>query len=272
MNIEIKDISDTRKSLIVALEKGEVDGEYQAVVGEIAKSVRLPGFRPGRAPVDLVVKRFGKEIQNEFRSKVVNRAYRAGLEKSKLDVISLVEVNHDKVEPGQSSVITLTLDVRPSFELPEYVGLPTQIQTTETVDAEVEAVIENLRQERADFRIAARAAQKGDFVKLGYSGTADGRSITELVPEKQVYGAVPQTWEEVEGEQEGLLPGLGRQLSGLKAGDKKDIAIKFPVNFAPAPELAGKTAVYALDIQEVRERALPPLDSEFFKYLGRPSP
>ncbi|OHE87227.1 MAG: trigger factor [Verrucomicrobia bacterium RIFCSPLOWO2_12_FULL_64_8] len=265
MNIEIKDISETRKSLLVALDKNEVDTEYRAVVGEVAKLVRLPGFRPGRAPVDLVVKRFGKEVQDEFRSKVVGRAYREGLREAKLDVISLVKVDQEKIERGLPSAITFTIDVRPSFEPPEYIGLPTQVQATEATDAEIDSVIDNLRQERADFRVAARAAQKGDFVKLGYTGTVDGRQINELVPGKQIYGQVPQTWEEVEGAQEGLLPGLGRQLAGVKAGDKKDVSIKFPVDFAPAPGLAGKNAVYALDIQEVRERALPPMDSEFFK-------
>lgn len=265
MNIELKDISETRKSLVVSLDKSEVEGEYRNVVGEIAKHVRLPGFRPGRAPADLVVKRFGKEVQDEFRSKVVNRAYRGGLDQTKLDVLSLVEIDQGKIEPGLSSAITFTLDVRPQFELPEYIGLPTQAQPTEAGAAEIDSVIESLRQERAEFRVAARPAQKGDFVKLAYTGTIDGRPVSELVPERQIYGHVPQTWEEVEGEQEGLVPGLGRRLAGLRAGDRKDVTVTFPVNFPAAPELAGKTAAYALEIQEIRERALPPLDEAFFK-------
>jgi len=76
---------------------------------------------------------------------------------------------------------------------------------------------------------------------------------------------VPQTWEEVDGTQEGVIPGLGRQLAGLKPGDKQTVEIKFPADFSGAPALAGKTASYALEIQEIRERALPPLDEAFFK-------
>jgi trigger factor len=76
---------------------------------------------------------------------------------------------------------------------------------------------------------------------------------------------VPQTWEEVEGTQEGVIPGLGKQLAGLKPGDKKDVTITFPADFAGAPALAGKTAVYKVEVQEIRERALPPLDETFFK-------
>ena len=265
MNIELKDISETRKTLVVSLDKGEVESEYRTVVGEIAKVARLPGFRPGKAPAELIAKRFGKEVQEELKSKAVGKAYRGGLEKTKLEVVSVVQVEEGKIEPGLSAAITFTLDVHPQFELPDYLGLPSQVQPVEATDAEIDAVIESLRQERADFRVAERPAKKGDYVKLAYTGTIEGKPIAEQVPEHQVYGKVPQTWEEVEGEPEGLIPGLGRQLTGLKAGDKKDITITFPVEFAAVPQLAGKLATYAIEVQEVRERVLPALDEAFFK-------
>ncbi len=265
MNIELKDITETRKTLVVSLDQSEVDAEHQAAAAEIAKVARLPGFRPGRAPAELVLKRFGKDVQEEFRRKVVARAYRAGLDQSKLDVLDVVNVDEGKIEAGLSAVVTFTLDVQPQFELPDYVGLPTRIAPTEPSEEEVAGVIEHLRQERADFRVAARAAQKGDYVKLAYRGSIDGKPVAEIVPERQVYGEVPQTWEEVEGAETGLIPGLGAQLGGLKAGDKKAVTVIFPPDFAAAPELAAKTAVYAVDVQEVRERVLPALDAEFFK-------
>jgi trigger factor len=102
-------------------------------------------------------------------------------------------------------------------------------------------------------------------VKLSYEGKIDGNPITDLAPDKQLYGKVPQTWEEVESANEGVIPGLGRQLAGLKTGDKKDITIAFPGDFPPVPALAGKTATYSVEIQEIRERVLPELNEEFFK-------
>ncbi len=265
MNIELQDLTDTRKNLVVSLDPSEVKSEYQAVIGEIAKVARLPGFRPGKAPADLVVKRYGREVMDEFRKKVVNKAYRGGLDQTKLDVASIVKVDEGKIEPGISSAITFTVDVQPQFELPEYIGLPVTIQPTNATDAEIDTVIEGLRQERADFRVAERPAQNGDYVKLGYTGTIDGRPIAELVPDKQIYAQVPQTWEEVGAGQGGLIPGLGRQLGGLKAGEHKEIAVTFPVDFAAAPALAGRAATYAIDVQEVRERVLPEVDAEFLK-------
>ena len=265
MNIEIKDVSETRKSLVVALDQSEVTAEHQATVAEFAKMARLPGFRPGKAPAALVVKHYGKEIGDEFKQKVVSKAYRGGLEQSKLDVLSLTGVEPGEIEAAKAATVTFTLDVRPTFTVPEYTNLTTEVLPVEPTEAEVEQVIESMRAERADFKVAERAAQKGDYVKLAYEGTIEGKPILEIAPDKQIYGKVPQTWEEVDGAQEGLIPGLGKQLAGLKAGDKKTITIAFGADFAAVPALAGKSADYAVDVQEIRERILPPLDEEFFK-------
>ena len=265
MNIEIKDVSETRKSLVVALDQSEVTAEHQATVAEFSKMARLPGFRPGKAPAALVLKHYGKEIGDEFKQKVVSKAYRSGLEQAKLDVMSLTGVEPGEIEATKAATVTFTLDVRPTFTVPEYAGIATEVLPIEATEAEVDQVIESIRAERADFKVAERAAQKGDYVKLAYEGTIDGKPILEIAPDKQIYGKVPQTWEEVDGEQEGLIPGLGKQLAGLKAGDKKTVTVAFAADFAAVPALAGKSADYAVDVQEIRERILPPLDEEFFK-------
>jgi trigger factor len=265
VNVQLNNVSPTRKSLTVTLDPSEVDAEHQAVVGEIAKVARIPGFRPGKAPAAVVAKRFTKEINDDFKQKVVAKAYRSALEQEKLDVINIVNVEEGKIETGSPANVTITLDVRPDFTVPEYAGLPTEITPTDPTEAEVENVIQGLRSERADFKPADRPAQKGDYVKLAYEGSVEGKPITEIAPDKQLYGKVPQTWEEVEGANEGVIPGLGKQLAGLKTGDKKDVTITFPAEFAAVPALAGKTATYKVEILEVRERVLPPLDAEFFK-------
>ncbi|HWA07890.1 MAG TPA: trigger factor [Opitutaceae bacterium] len=265
MNIQVNDLSETRKSLVVTLDKSEVDTEHQLVVGEYTKLARLPGFRPGKAPAAMVLKRFGKEIADEFRQKVVAKAYRSAQEEKKLDIINVVNVEEGSIEPGLSAAITLTVDIRPEVKLPHYVDLATEVEPTEATEAEIENVIQGLRSERADFKVTDRAAQKGDYVKLAYEGSIDGKSVAELVPEKQIYGKVPQTWEEVEGTQDGVIPGLGRQLAGVKVGEKRNVEISFPAEFPPAPALAGKKATYAVDVQEIRERILPELNAEFFK-------
>jgi trigger factor len=265
VNVQLNNVSATRKSLVVTLDPSEVDAEHKAVVGEISKLARIPGFRPGKAPAAMVAKRFSKEIVDDFKQKVVAKAYRTAMEKEKLDVLNVVKVDEGEIATGSPANVTITLDVRPDFELPDYSNLQTEIVTTDATDVEVDNVIQGLRTERADFKAADRPAQKGDYVKLAYEGKIDGQPIADLAPDKQLYGKVPQTWEEVEGANEGVIPGLGKQLAGLKAGDKKDISVTFPADFAPVPSLAGKTATYSVEVQEIRERVLPELNEEFFK-------
>ncbi len=265
VNIQVQDVSPTRKSLTVNFDAKEVAAEYQAVIGEVAKQVRIPGFRPGKAPASLVVKQFGKAVNDEFKQKIVGKAYRDGIKEANLDVIQVVNVQEGDLAPDKFAGIVITVDIRPSFELPALEGIPVTVTPVEPTDDEVSKAVEALRGERADFKVAERPSQKGDYVKLAYEGSIDGKPILEIAPDKQIYGKVPQTWEEVEGENEGLIPGLGQQLAGLKAGEKKDVTVSFPADFKGAEALAGKTAVYAVEVLEVRERVLPELNEEFFK-------
>ena len=265
MNVQLNSVSDTRKNLVVTLDPSEVDAEHQAVVNSFVLQARIPGFRPGKAPAAMIAKRFGKEIADEFKQKVVAKAYRGALEKEKLPVLNIVNVEEGTIEPGTAVSITVAVDVRPDFILPDYSGLTTEAEPTDATEAEIENVIERLRAERADFKPAARPAQKGDFVKLAYTGSLEGKPIAEIAPDQQLYGKVPQTWEEVEGAQSGHLPGLGAQLAGVQAGDKKAVDIVFPADFTAVLPLAGKTARYEVEIQEVRERILPEMNEEFFK-------
>ena len=265
MNLEIKEISPTRKSLVVTLDAAEVDAEHQAVVGEFSRMARLPGFRPGKAPAAMVAKRFGKEIAEEFKQKVVAKAYREGSAQAKLDVVQVTNAEEGVIAPGVAATITITVDLRPEFKLPDLAGFTTEVLPAEPTEAEVDATIEALRAEKADFKVAARAAAKGDYVKLAYEGRVEGKPIMEIAPDQQIYGRVPQTWEEVEGPNEGVIPGLGKQIGGLAAGEKRDVTITFPADFAAVPALAGQVATYAVEVQEVRERTLPPLDEAFLQ-------
>ncbi len=265
MNVQLSPVSDSRKNLVVTLDKEEVDIEHKAVLGEYVRQARLPGFRPGKAPPALVIKRFSKEIAEELKQKVVTKAYRGALEKEKLDVLNVVNVEEGTIAQGAAAAITVTVDVRPEFTLPDYSAIPTTVGPVEPTDAEIENIIQALRSERADFKAAERPAAKGDYVKLAYEGSVDGAKISEIAGDKQLYAKVPQTWEEVEGANEGIIPGLGKHLAGVSKGDTRTVSIVFPANFQPVPALSGKTAAYALEIQEVRERVLPALDEAFFK-------
>lgn len=256
-------MTETRKNLQVTLEAGEIDDELKGITKDFVRHARIPGFRPGKAPEAMVAKRFQKEIRDELRQKVLARGYREGLKEAKLDVLQLIDVNEPEVNPGQDVDITFTIDIRPAFELPDYKGIPATAKATEVTDEEVEEMITNLRRDRADYEPVERPSQAGDYVMIAYEGTVDGRPITEIAPEKPVFGKMPKTWEEA-GSGEGLIPGLGLGLVGVSKGEKKEVPVTFPAGYQEAA-LAGKAAVYQVEVQEVRERVLPEIDESFLK-------
>lgn len=265
MNIQTQDVSETRKTLVASLDAAEVAAAHDAVVVEITRQVQVPGFRRGKVPANVVRTRFKPQIDERFQQQVREKAFRQAIDETKIEVLNVVSFDEDKIDPAADATISITVDVRPEFELPAYEGIPVTKAPTEVTDEEVEKVIEGMRAERADFKVAERPSAKGDYVKLAYEGTVDGQPILEIAPDKQIYGKVPQTWEEVEGENEGILPGLNRQIAGVSTGDKLEAKIEFPAEFSAVPALAGKSAVYAVEVLEVRERVLPELDEEFCK-------
>jgi trigger factor len=190
VNIAIEEVSPTRKTLVVTVPAGEVAAEEKAVVGEISQAVRLPGFRPGKAPVDMVKRRYTKEISDELQRKVTTKAYEQAVKESKVNIFAAVNVDADPVVLGKDAVLKITVDVEPEFALPEYKGLPIMVAPNEVTDADVDAAITELRNQRADYTVVDRAAAAGDFVRLNYIGTLDGKPIAEISPEHPIFGNI----------------------------------------------------------------------------------
>lgn len=266
MKIDIQDVNDTRKTLAVSFEASEIAAEEAELLKQFSKQAKIPGFRPGKAPVNMIRQRFGKQIKDELRQRVISKAYQDGTKEAKLNLINVVDLADADIAADQDAELKFTVDVRPEFEITDYKELPVTGISEEVSDADVEETIDRIRSERAEFAPVEREAAKGDYVKFSHEGTIDGQPISEIAPEKPVYAKMPQTWEEI-GSEHGLIPGLGDGLEGLKTGDKKEIEVEFPADFS-VEALQGKKAVYAVEVQEVRERKLPALDEEFCKAQG----
>ncbi|MBK1880549.1 trigger factor [Pelagicoccus mobilis] len=266
MKIDIQDVNDTRKTLAVSFEASEIAAEETALLKQFATQAKIPGFRPGKAPVNMIRQRFKKQIADELRQRVISKAYQDGTKEAELNLINVVDLGEVEIAADQDAELKFTVDVRPDFEITEYKEIEVTGLSEEVSEADVEEAIDRIRTERAEFAPVEREAAKGDYVKFSHEGTIDGTAISEIASEKPVYAKMPQTWEEI-GSEHGLIPGLGDGLEGLKTGDKKEIEVEFPADFS-VEELQGKKAVYAVEVQEVRERKLPTLDEEFAKAQG----
>ena len=263
MKTELQDVTDTRKTLAVTLEAKEVEAEEKGLLAQFTNTVKIPGFRPGKAPLNIVRKKFAKEIAGELKQRVMAKAYQDGSKEAKVELVNVIDVEEGEIVVGQEASVKFTIDVRPEFTVEDYKGIEVECLSETVEDKEVDDAIEGIRKEKAEFAPVEREAAEGDYVKFSHEGSIDGTPISDIAADKPIYAKMPQTWEEI-GSNQGLIPGLGDQLKGLKTGDKSDLDIEFPADFT-VEELQGKKALYSVEILEVRERKLPELDDAFFE-------
>lgn len=247
------------------MEAQEVDKTFEAVTREFQREVELPGFRPGKAPRELILKRFGKDIEEEVRAKLINESYRKAVEEQKLDVIGRPDIEEIQFGRGQSLQFAATIETAPEFELPEYKGLPVRVEARSVTEADVERALDLLRDQQARFQTVDRPAQMGDFVVVNYTGTSEGKPLTDVAPTAK--GLTEQKGFWIELRSGAFIPGFAEQLVGARAGERRTVNVTFPADFV-ARELAGRPGVYEVEIVEVKEKVLPPLDDAFAKSLG----
>jgi len=260
---DLQDVTDTRKTLAVTLEANEVEAEEKGLLDQFSKMAKIPGFRPGKAPLSIVRQKYAKDIAGELKQRVMAKAYQDGSKDAKVELVNVIDVQDGEIVAGQDMVVTFTIDVRPEFTVENFKGLELQGLSEAVEDKDIDESIDGIRKEKAEFSPVEREAAEGDYVKFSHEGSIDGTPISEIVADKPIYAKMPQTWEEI-GSDQGLIPGLGDQLQGLKTGDKSDLEVEFPADFT-VEELQGKKAVYSVEILEVRERKLPEMDDAFFE-------
>lgn len=267
MKFTVEDINPTRKAVTVTVPVATIAEQESALVKDFAGQVKVPGFRPGKAPTTLVKAQFGKNIAEELNNKVVQAGYKFASDETKLKIFTLVDVKADAVSSGKEAVIRYEVDITPEFDLPQYKGIEITEEAVVVSDADIEKQIERIRTQSAKFDVVERAAAKGDYVKLSYAGTIDGKPVAEIAPEAHLYTEQKSTWEEA-GAEEGIgVKAVVNGAVGLKAGDKTTVTETFPADFE-VEALRGKTASYAVEVFEVRAKTLPELNEEFFKQIG----
>ncbi len=263
MNVAIKDAGVARKIATVSFESEEVSKHENKVCQELGKLVSIPGFRKGKAPANVIRQKYAKELREELNRKVSTAAYEAVLEQKDLKVYSVLKVDAGELEPTQSASVEVTIDIEPEFELPKYKDFELTVEPTEVQEEELTAELDAIREQRASFDIVERASVKGDYVKCSYEGTLDGKSVSEILPEKPMFGKQANTWEEA-GNQTGMgVDAIAEGVIGMSAGDKKDVTATFPKDFE-IEVLAGNNISYQLEVHEVREKKAPELESEDF--------
>ncbi len=268
MNITIENLAPCKKLVRVELDAAAVDAAFDAITKDYQKQAALPGFRPGKAPRDMVVKKYSTEIKEEAKRKLIGDNYRAAIADKKLNVVGYPDIEEIQFDKGQQLIFAATVETAPDFELPDYKGLPAKLETKSVTDADVEKAIEMLRGQHASFNTVARPLANGDIAVVNYTGTCEGKALTELAPTAKGLTEQKGFWVETEGN--AFIPGFAAQLIGANAGDKRTVNVDFPADFVTAA-LQGKKGVYEVELVEVKEKVLPAVNEELAKKFGAES-
>lgn len=265
MNVTVENLAPCKKLVRVELDAQSVDAAFESMTKDFQKQANLPGFRPGKAPREMVLRKYEKDIQDEVKRKLIGDSYREAIKEKKLDVLGYPDIEEIQFGRGQALQFAATIETEPEFQLPEYKGLPVKRDSRSVTDEDVERALNLLREQQVKFEKADRELRAGDIAVVNYTGTCEGKPITETAPTAK--GLTEQKGFWVEMQPQSFIPGFADQLTGAKAGDKRTVRVQFPADFVTR-ELVGKQGVYEVEIVEVKEKALPALDDAFAKSYG----
>jgi trigger factor len=262
MKVEVENQPHCVATLKIELPPAEVSKEWDAIASNFAAHARIPGYRPGKAPKRVIEAKFRKDIQDELTKKLVSKSYREAIAQEQLRVVSLTNLEDVEFGEDRSMRFRATVVTAPEFELPDYKGIPLQLPGTDVTEDEINAAIERLREQSADFvDVPERGVEMEDFAVLDFEGTIEGKSITEIAPtaNKNLQGG-KKFWLRLAADN--FLPRFAEQLIGLKPGESRQVQVEFPQDF-PVGEIAGKTGQYNVTLLEIKQRVLPPMDDTF---------
>jgi len=246
---------DCKRSLEIEVPLAEVERARERVTNSIKQRVRLPGFRPGKAPLNLIQSRFDSEIRSEVLDLLLPQAFRERVQKDELKVVGSPNISDLHFEPGEPIRFKAEFEVAPEFELGEYRGLPAKYEEPTVTDEELSKRLEAVRENKAEYvNLDPRPIENGDYV---------------LVHLKSLSGLAEPIDQDVQIEvgAEQTLPEFNEALIGATPEEPKQIGVTYPEDYAQE-RLSGKTVAFEVTPKIIRKKELPALDDEFARDLG----
>ena len=253
------ELPDSRVRVDVEVATEALERELKSAAAELGREMRVPGFRSGKVPAEVVLRQVGREaVLDEAVRRALPGWYEEALADAKVQTVGEPDLKlEDLPEKGAPLAFTIEVGVVPPAKLGDYKGIEVGRREPKVDDEEVNAELERIRESLASLETVEREAANGDFVVMDYVGQIDGTPFEGGEGRGQV----------VELGSGRLIPGFEEQLVGAKAGDERTVELSFPDDY-PAEELAGKPAAFAVEVKEVKEKRLPELDDDFAVEAG----
>ena len=254
MNVTVERVGNDA-TLKITLPAEEVNKGFKKAVAKIAGQVNIPGFRKGKAPRNIIEMHYGKEaVKQEAFELVANQCYTEALEQEKLIPVSDPKVEDSVFEENKDMELTIKVTLKPEVKLGDYKELHVEKEAVEVTDEAVEEQVQGLLSRHAKMVEAEEGAviEKGDFAIIDFAGTVDGEPFS---------GGEGKGYP-LEVGSNSFIPGFEDQLVGLKKGDSTDVDVTFPEEYF-VKELAGKQAIFKVNVQDVKRKELPELTDEY---------
>jgi len=246
-----------RRSLELTVPAGEVASETERVIESIQQRVRLPGFRPGKAPAELIRTRFSEDIREEVLRKLVPKYLEKRAEEEGLSMVGRPEISEVRFARGEPLRFKAEFEVAPQIELKEYKGLAVSYQDPEISDEDLDRRLEEIREQRAEYLNAdPRPVEDGDYAVLSLKSLAGVAGPPIDQDELMLHIGDPET-----------LEGFSENLRGMVPGEEKEFELSYPEDYGQA-RLAGKTIRFRAGLKGIRRKELPELNDEFARDLG----
>lgn len=257
MQVSVESGSGLERRVRIQIEAAEIESEIEKRLVRVGRRARIKGFRPGKAPLKVLRQQYGPQVRQEVLSEVMQSSYNQAINQEQLRPAGSARIEPHNTEQGQDLDFTAVIEVYPEFEVADVSRLKIERPVADITEKDVDAMIENLRKQRAEWIEAARGGQDGDRVTVTFRGTIDGEVFD---------GGVGEDMPVILGAGE-TIPDFEQGLVGLKAGDEKVIDVRFPDDY-PVAKVAGKDAKFEVSVARVEDQHLPELDDEFFKIFG----
>ena len=257
MDVSVENAGGLERRMTVQVPAERVEQEVQSRLDSMSKTVRLDGFRPGKVPLKVIEKKYGKQVRLEVVDELVNSTMQEALSQESIRPVGQPSVEPKAMQPGEPLEYVATFEVFPELSGMLNYGFKVTKPIVEIIDDDVSSMLENLRQQRATWNVVERAALPGDQVNIDFEGTIAGAPFAGNKAEQMPLVLGANT----------MIPGFEDQLAGVSAGDEKTLNITFPDDYAAA-EVAGKDAEFQVKVNSVSEAVLPELDDDFARAFG----
>lgn len=259
MKIAIEEISPVKKLIKIEVPEDVVAQEFSQAYLDLNRRVQVPGFRPGKAPLSLLEKRYAQTVEGDVIRRLVPDYYQRAIKEAQFSPVELPAIERIELKRNASLTFTATIEIKPSIKLGNYLGLRIPRQRLSLAEADVDRVLQALREKQAILTTCPddRVIEEKDFVLLDFQGFIGGEPFEGGSGQGVVVQIGSRTF----------LSGFEEQLIGHRSGEQVKIQVTFPSDYRNT-DLAGKEATFQVILREIKKQVLPDLDDEFAKDVG----